>query len=195
MFITLHYARGAGPGSQRVTDQDWTRAGLGPDCDRLPARGRPSLAGLHGAAGPRPAGGASLIYRHGTRRLGVRLGVPGRHRRAFNWASESRSGPGSGLPVAESGHCHGGTVARCARHSVSFAVLMLVSIHASQWTVLWDSLQKGENWGIKQPAMNQYVSILLHITCISCNIEMGITQYYSILHGNIILLNITCNIG
>ena len=71
---------------------------------------------------------------------------------------------------------------------VSFAVLnllMLISIiDASQWTVLWDSLQRDKIWGIKQPAMNQYFSILLHITCIWCNIVLGITQYYSILHGH-----------
>ena len=57
--------------------------------------------------------------------------------------------------------------------------------------------------------MNQYVSILLHITCNPCNIELGITQYYSLSHGhnnitqyymqywvvfNSTILNITYNI-
>ena len=42
--------------------------------------------------------------------------------------------------------------------------------------------KKGKIRGIKRPAMNQCVPILLHITCIQCNIEMVITQYYTILH-------------
>ena len=35
-----------------------------------------------------------------------------------------------------------------------------------------------------QAETNQYSSILLHITCFLFNIELGITHYYSILHGH-----------
>ena len=55
--------------------------------------------------------------------------------------------------------------------------------------------KKGKIWGIKQPALNQYFSILLHIACIQCNIELvinKITQYYLDIT---ILPNIICLLG
>ena len=82
---------------------------------------------------------------------------------------------------------------------VSFAVLKLVSSDAgpSQRTVPWNSRQKGQNLGHKTAGnesiflnISQYyinlhaVAVDVTSTCSWYNIELRITQYYSILHGH-----------
>ena len=82
---------------------------------------------------------------------------------------------------------------------------MLVNSDSSQWTVPWDSLQKGKIWGIKvdtddkkmikQPAINQYVQyyFILHAFDVILKwLLHNIAQYYMDIT---ILLNIACNIG
>ena len=84
-----------------------------------------------------------------------------------------------------------------ANKPVSLAMLKLISSDASQraLAVLWNSLQKGKNWGIKTRKwinILQYYSILHAFNVILNWLLHNITQYYMDIT---ILFNIACTLG